>query len=151
MAAPAHVRAASRRVMDTCACEGSRRTARALTQLYDDALAPSGVRATQVPILAALAVVGPAPLTPLAERLGMDRTTLTRNLRGLRDGGLVAIEPGEDRRTRFVALTDAGAGALGRALELWERAQADVAQRFGAERLEHALGELSALRAAVRG
>jgi DNA-binding MarR family transcriptional regulator len=136
--------------MDTCACEGSRRTTRALTQRYDDALAPSGVRATQLPLLAALAVVGPAPLTPLAERLGMDRTTLTRNLGGLRDRGLVTIEPGEDRRTRFVELTDAGAQALARALELWAGAQADVARRFGADRLDRALGELAALGEAVR-
>src|SRR4030088_1624820 len=83
------------RVVAECACEGLRRTARAVTQHYEDALAPSGLRATQFPIVVALASAGPLPVTRLAQALVLDRTTLTRNMRALLDRGLIAVTGGE--------------------------------------------------------
>ncbi len=136
--------------MRTCACESSRRSARALTQHYEEALAPSGVGSAQLPILVALARHGPVRLTPLADALGVERTTLTRNLRGLQERSLVEVGSGEDRRTRVAALTSAGVAALRDALARWEQAQAAVEQRFGRERLRTVVGELAALDQAVR-
>jgi DNA-binding MarR family transcriptional regulator len=138
------------RVVAECACEGLRRTARAVTQHYEDALAPSGLRATQFPILVALASAGPLPVTRLATALGLDRTTLTRNMRALLDQGLIAIADGEDRRTRVVALTPKGRRSLAEALGMWEEAQASVEDRFGRGPLQGLHGELSRLTEIVR-
>lgn len=137
-------------VATTCACQGLRRSARALTQVYDHILAPVGVKATQLPILVALEVAGPVPLTPVAEGLVMDRTTLTRNLRGLQERGLVIVKGASDRRVRLLALTDEGREALEKALDLWEVAQARVKDSFGEDRLGGLLDELSQLTSTVR-
>ncbi|MGH9022316.1 MAG: MarR family winged helix-turn-helix transcriptional regulator [Acidimicrobiia bacterium] len=141
---------AAARVKASCACEGLRRAARTLTRHYDDALSPSGLRVTQLPILVGLSVAGPLPMTPLADALGMDRTTLARNVKALEERALVAVESdGEDRRRRVLALTPAGEQALSQALLLWAPTQAGVEDRFGRERLHALLGELSSLAGAV--
>ena len=108
-----------------CACFNLRKAARAVTQLYEAALAPSGIHATQFSVLTALALVDSAPLSRVADGLVMDRTTLTRNLRPLVRRGWVRIEAGdEDRRERYLSLTRSGRAALDRALPLWQQAQA---------------------------
>ena len=106
-----------------CACLNVRRTARAVTQLYDRTFAPLGLRATQVTLLVALERAGPVPFTRLADALGMDRTTLTRNLAPLQRQRLVSLRPGPDRRVRLAALTDKGRASLAAAVPLWEEAQ----------------------------
>jgi DNA-binding MarR family transcriptional regulator len=145
------LQAACSRVVAECACEGLRRTARAVTQHYEDALAPSGLRATQFPIVVALAAAGPLPVTRLAQGLGLDRTTLTRNMRALLDQGLIAVADGDDRRTRVVALTPRGRENLKEALGMWEQAQASVEERFGLGPLRGLHGELSRLTDIARG
>src|SRR5918997_3104035 len=124
----------ARQMMMSCACEGLRRAARIVTQHYDHALSESGLRITQLPILVALAIRGPTPVTPLAETLVIDRTTLARNLKVLEGRGLVASGPGEDGRVRLVSLTAEGRRALERALELWHQAKASVEQQVGPSR-----------------
>ena len=124
--------------------------ARAVTQTYDAMLQPSGLRATQFTLLAALATIGDAPLTQLADRLVMDRTTLTRNLKPLVGEGLVAIAADADRRIRRVHLTNAGRQAFETALPLWQRAQAGLVERFGQTRWAGLLDDLDAAVAAVQ-
>jgi len=138
------------RVQATCGCEGIRRSARTITQRYEQALAPSGLRATQLPILVALGWAGAVPLTRLAEALSIDRTTLTRNLAGLQERGFVQVADAEDGRVHLVTLTGDGRRVLTEALAGWRSAQDEVEERFGKERLAHLLGELSELMAAVR-
>jgi DNA-binding MarR family transcriptional regulator len=135
----------------TCACFNLRKAARAATQLYDAALGPSGLRATQVSVLVALALHERVPLGRLAETLIMDRTTLTRNLRPLEKQGWVAGERGPDRRERYIVLTRAGRAVLERALPLWHEVQSRVAAALGAGRLAGLVGELDAVVRAVRG
>jgi DNA-binding MarR family transcriptional regulator len=137
-------------VMHGCACQGVRRSARALTQHYDHALSAIGLKATQFPILVALELAGPVPLSPLADALVMDRTTLTRNLKALQERDLVTVEEGKDRRVRLLALTPRGRSVLEQALELWKVAQASVKTTFGADRLDSLLGELALLTGSVR-
>jgi DNA-binding MarR family transcriptional regulator len=144
------LKARATEVAHTCACQGVRRSARAITHVYDRTLSPLGVKATQLPILVALEVAGPVPLTPLAEGLVMDRTTLTRNLRALQEQNLVRVKPGSDRRVKLLALTEQGRELLDEALDLWESAQGQVKQSFGEERLVGLLDELSHLTDAVR-
>jgi DNA-binding MarR family transcriptional regulator len=116
-----------------CNCQALRQAARRVTQLYDQALTPSGLRVTQYPILAWLAETGPITMKALAERLVMDRATLGHNLRPLEAQGLVACAVGPDRRSRLVTLTDAGRARLDQARGLWRDAQRRFEGAFGAE------------------
>ena len=133
-----------------CACTRVRRLDRALTHLYDDALAPSGLHVTQYALLSKLAALGRVTLTRMADELAVERTTLTRNLAPLQRDGLVLVEPGSDRRTRYVDLTDAGRAALEQARPLWRAAQARVAVGLGRERFDALLNELADVEALIR-
>ena len=127
-----------------CACFNLRKAARAVTQHYDEALKPCGLRTTQFSILAVLARISPAPVARLSGALVMDRTTLTRNLKPLVGQGLVAILPGvDDRRKRNVSLTAKGRKAFERALPHWQAVQEEMIGRITPtrwQRLEKDLG-----------
>lgn len=138
------------RVAAQCICANLRKTSRVITQLYDEFLQPSGLLATQFRLLGAIAAHGPVALTPLADGLAMDPTTLARNLNPLKRDGLVTVSPGEDRRTRVVRITDQGRAALSRALPLWEEAQAYIISQLGEDRWQAMLGDWSDLVAVVR-
>ena len=134
----------------TCACFNVRTAARAVTQLYDDVLRPSGLRTTQLTLLMLLRGHGAMSISGLAEAAMTDRTTLTRNLAVLEERKLVRIRPGEDARVRVVELTGDGDAAIDAAFPLWERAQALITSRMGRDGLERLLAELSgAVRAAT--
>ena len=131
-----------------CACGRLRRATRALTQLYDDLMAPSGLRITQFSLLGTLARNGTARISDLADSLLLDRTALSRTLDPLLERGLVSIVSGRDERTREVSLTRAGAKILRAAQPHWKRAQIQVANKLGSDRLEAliaTLGEIEAL------
>jgi DNA-binding MarR family transcriptional regulator len=131
-----------------CACRNLRRTARAVTQLYDDTLRPSGLRITQFTLLVAVALSEPVPITRLADALDLDRTTLARDLKPLTERGLLEITAGEDKRTRMVRLTVQGREAMARAYPLWQQAQARIVQGSEADRWQLVavgLEEVSAL------
>jgi DNA-binding MarR family transcriptional regulator len=128
-----------------CACGRLRRASRALTQLYDDAMAPSGLRVTQFSLLRALAREGPQRLTSLAGATLLDRTALSRTLDPLVERGLVRIVAGRDARTREVALTSVGGAALRTATRHWKRAQAQVEKSLGPERLATLIATLADL------
>ena len=81
MDTPTPGRAELAEVAAGCACRNLRRTARAVTQLYDDTLRPSGLRITQFTLLVAVAISEPVPITRLADALDLDRTTLARDLK----------------------------------------------------------------------
>ena len=132
-------------VSQTCSCFGLRRAARVVTQLFDEALRPTGLRATQFTLLTALRLRAPVPVRKLAEVLVTDRTTLTRNLKPLERRGLVRISQGADRRVREVVLTDEGHAILARAHPLWEEVQEKVAEHLGAQRLDRLLADLRAV------
>ncbi len=131
-------------VATVCACLNTRRAARAVTQQYDELLRPAGIRATQFSLLAPAAVLGPVNLTALADAVGMDRTTLTRNLSLLEREGLVRVEAGSDLRTREVSVTPKGRKTLDRAIPLWERAQSRMAEALGPARLNRLMADLDA-------
>ena len=122
-----------------------RRAARALTQLYDDAMAPSGLRVTQFSLLRTLSRAGPRRISDLAEALLLDRTALSRNLDPLAARGLVKIIRGADARTREVEITTAGAAALAAALPYWKKTQRKVGRELGAPRLDALIATLDAV------
>jgi len=130
-----------------CACGRLRRATRALTQLYDDLMAPSGLRVTQFSLLRTLSREGPSRMSSLAATLLLDRTALSRTLDPLAARGLVAIVHGNDARTREVSLTRAGEKAIRAAEPHWKRAQDQVTARLGAGRFEALVSTLHELEA----
>jgi DNA-binding MarR family transcriptional regulator len=116
----------------SCACQKVRMAARAVTRTYDRALRPSGLRSTQFSILVAASVAGGIPLHRLAKILGLERTTLTRNLAAIEREGLIQIAS-VDGRTRNVILSPAGAARLKQALQLWDQVQQRLRNKLGAK------------------
>ena len=116
-----------------CVGFNTRRATRLVTQYYDKALAPSGLRSTQYSLLNGLSMMGEASMQDLALMLAMDRTTLTRNLNPLLKKGLVKVSVGSDRRSRPLTVTPQGKTALERAFPYWEKAQAKIVNRLGAD------------------
>ena len=123
--------ASAGRITWQCACFNSRRAARAVTRFYDDMLAPTGLKATQLTMLGAISIAGTPRMSELAEMLALDKTTLTRNLKLLEAAGLITIVAGADRRARVVALSQEGEAALERALPLWKEAQRRLVEHLG--------------------
>jgi DNA-binding MarR family transcriptional regulator len=131
--------------LPACTCGRLRRASRALTQLYDDLMIPSGLRVTQFSMLRTLEREGTATLSNLAQALLLDRTALSRNLDPLVGRGLVKILAGRDARTREVSLTRSGGVAIRAALPHWKRAQAQVMARIGAPKLQALVATLDAI------
>lgn len=129
----------------TCAGFNLRRASRAVTQHFDHALAPVGLRTTQFTLLGALAIAGPVSTTELAAGLVVDRTTLTRNLRLLRDAGLVETQPGRSGREVRFTLSDEGRDTLARAIPVWREAQSSIVTAFGETRWPTMVSELGRL------
>jgi DNA-binding MarR family transcriptional regulator len=106
-----------------CACSVARRKSRELTRFYERSMRGSGLRAAQFTLLATLIQTGPMAATRLADFLGLDRTTLTRNLRPLVRDGLIIVEEGADRRVHNAAITAKGEEAARNAFPAWRKAQ----------------------------
>ena len=118
-------------VLATCAALNLRKATRIVTHLYDEALRPSGLRSTQLPILVTLAAHGALSVTDLADSLVLDRTTLIRTLRPLQRRGLIEVGRDDGRRTRSAALTAAGHEAVAGAVPLWAQAQTRIMDELG--------------------
>jgi DNA-binding MarR family transcriptional regulator len=137
-------------VVSTCACFNLRKASRLVTQSFDAILEPSGLLITQFTILVAVAMVKAGNINELAEVLGMDRTTLTRNLKPLEREGLLKSEPGQDQRTRVVSLTTDGEVALAKALPLWKQAQSGIEEMLGQQRWNTLLSHLTEATVLIR-
>lgn len=116
-----------------CVGFNTRRATRLVTQYYDKALAPTGLRSTQYSLLNALSMLGEASMQDMSIMMAMDRTTLTRNLSPLLKKGLVKVTVGSDRRSRPIKITPRGKSALEEALPYWQKAQSHIVDSFGAD------------------
>lgn len=111
-----------------CFCNRLRSASRAITRIYDAALRPVDLKVSQLSVLTAVKLGrGTLTIVDVAERLAMDRSTLSRNFEPLERRGLVVLGPEERHRARKVTLTAAGAAALESAYPLWKQAQQQVA------------------------
>ena len=117
-----------------CLCTNLRRAARGVSRFYDGALDGFGINVAQYSLLCNLQRLDQPSISALAEAMGLDRSTLGRNLRVLEGEGLVRMVEGEDQRNRIVQLTDAGRERLAAALPAWEAAQQRLIDRLGAEK-----------------
>jgi DNA-binding MarR family transcriptional regulator len=116
-----------------CMCGGFRRTARALTQLYEQTFRPLGLRASQFTILQVLSRAGEISQGQLGNILAMDSTTLTRTLKIMRQQGWIAERRGADRRERLLRLDRVGEALLKRAGPEWKKVQARLRRELGQE------------------
>jgi DNA-binding MarR family transcriptional regulator len=119
-----------------CNAAAMRKASRRVTQLYDDALAPSGLRSTQYAILSELGrrEKVPTSMRELADALVMDRSALGHNLRPLERDGLIVLEASEsDRRRQHVVMTRLGKAKYREAREHWLKAQDHFHRVFGKE------------------
>ncbi len=127
----------------TCAGFRARRAASAITRLYDRFLEPSGLTSSQFAVLATLYLEGTTTMHELAERLGVDPSTMTRAVGALERDGLVRTERASmDQRARRVALSAKGRRRVTAARPHWEAAQAELRRRIGGQRFERLIADL---------
>ncbi|MCK9797516.1 MarR family transcriptional regulator [Pseudomonas sp. MAFF 302030] len=128
-----------------CLCINLRRAARGVSRHYDGALDGFGINVAQYSLLCNLQRLQEPSISSLAEAMGLDRSTLGRNLRVLEGEGLLTLAEGEDQRNRIVRLTAAGEERLQAALPAWEAAQERLIERLGVEKREALLALLNEL------
>jgi DNA-binding MarR family transcriptional regulator len=118
----------ARALVETCPGAQSRLLARRITQFLDRELAATGMSSAQLALMAQIAAAEDDTLGALAERSGLEQSTLSRNLRILEKAGLIEIAAVEsDLRRRAAWLTEAGARRLEAAIPVWRKAQAMLA------------------------
>ena len=115
----------------TCICTHLRRAARGVSRHYDEALAGFGINVAQFSLLRHLQRLDKPSISSLADAMGLDRSTLGRNLKVLEADGLVALAEGDDLRNRLVLLTELGAARVRDAEPAWEQAQTQLVDTLG--------------------
>ncbi len=128
-----------------CLCTHLRRASRGISRHYDGALDGFGINVAQYSLMSNLKRLDQPSISSLAEAMGLDRSTLGRNLRVLEHAGLVKLTEGEDQRNRVVCLTDAGEERLLAALPAWEAAQQRLIERLGEDRRQQLVELLNEL------
>ena len=127
----------------TCVVYNLRRTSRAITQLYEEHLKPSGLLPTQFTLLAAVKVMGPVQMSKIADELILDRSTLTRNIRLLEKNGFLLISPLKgDQRIREINITSIGLNKLKEAVPYWQEAQNLITKMLTNTRVDRMLNDL---------
>ncbi|MGF7133044.1 DNA-binding MarR family transcriptional regulator [Paraburkholderia sp. EB58] len=137
-----------------CYCTQFRRSANALTSVYDDALRPVGLKITQFSLLRALERLGAATFTEIAAELALDKTTISRNLNLLVSAGWVDVAPEEDARYKVATLSAEGLRVLRLAEPFWRTAQKRVerqVRQFMRDPANQLLEALESLQQAGRG
>jgi DNA-binding MarR family transcriptional regulator len=129
----------------TCACFNFRKASRSVTQFFDQILAPTGLRSTQLVILITAQLLGPSSIARLARELVMDRSTLTRNLKPLMKMGMVRFVHGEGGKQKTVEVTIDGQASLLKSAPYWEQAQSHLIARFGVDAWNRLMGDLSSI------
>jgi DNA-binding MarR family transcriptional regulator len=132
-----------------CACTNLKMTARAVGRAWDEALAPSGINATQYAILVNVGRHESISQARLADHLGLERTTLYRAVELMERKRWLKTRPLGEGVTRMVELAPAGQERLAVARPLWERAQSGFVRAFGQKRWEETLAVLDEIRALV--
>lgn len=134
-----------------CTCFRLRRLSRQVTQRYDDALRPVGLRVTQFSLLSALRNEGPMTVATLAKGLGADTTSMSRALATVAERAWVRVGEGLDKRSKSVAITAKGLALLETAEPHWQRAQSEIAEILGADVRQALDTQLDALSFRIAG
>ena len=118
-----------------CTCFRLRKLARLMSQRYDRELAPAGLNINQYSILRR-AAPRPRAIGDLSRELGMDRTTLTRDLKPLASAGWIELVSGNDARQRLITVTASGRRVIAKAQPLWRKAQDTIDAGLGKARVD---------------
>ena len=137
--------------VQNCTCFSVRRISRVLTQFFDAEVRRHGIRPTQMPILAALRAKNGRGMAELSDWLGMERTTLVRNLRPLQRDGLVRAKGGGRGGHVNLEITEKGRTALAKMLPAWRSAQDKVVAILGRKRWSTILGDLEDVATKLKG
>jgi DNA-binding MarR family transcriptional regulator len=132
------------KVAESCMGMRVRKAARVVANHYDKHLKPAGLKGTQFTLLNTIFLNPAANIGQLADTMGLDRTTLNRNLKPLERQGLIRSGSGKDPRTRTLKLSEEGTKILQNALPYWLEAQSGVMETVDRriKRLMDDLGEL---------
>jgi DNA-binding MarR family transcriptional regulator len=136
-------------VEKSCLALNLRRVERIVCQIYDTALRPFGIKSTQFSLLVTVHAMQPAPLSRIADRIDVDRTTLTRNLSLLEASGLIETARGDDLRERMISMTEKGDAVLVAAFPVWTATQRRLTSKIGNQSLASLMGGLKAVAAAA--
>ena len=128
-----------------CYCIRLRRITHAVTQFYDTALSASGLTVNQYSLLANLKWLGTSSMTDLAAQVGLDRSTVVRNLRPLFNLGYVEDSSSPETRNKAIFVTQSGSAVLETARPLWERAQRNLTAIAGKEKLNELFDALAGI------
>lgn len=131
-----------------CLAFAARRTANLMSRVYAAKLAPLGLEPSQFGVLIVVAAGRADSARELADKLGIERSTLTRNLTRLLDAGLLVGAPGKGRRITY-SLTAAGRTKLAEALPAWKEAQSAMQAHLRPGVADAARASLEELRGAA--
>lgn len=137
--------------VENCTCFNVRRVSRAITQFFEAQMSEHSRRATQMPILRALEVKTGWSMAELSETLGMERTTLLRNLRPLQRDGLVRSKGGGRGGHVELEITEKGRTTLAKMVPAWRSAQDKVVAILGKERWSAIITDLEDVVAKLKG
>lgn len=135
-----------------CLSLASRRLARVVSQIYDHALAPTGLKITQFTVLTAVSKAQPhgLPLQAIAEAIDMDQSSLTRALAPFFRDKLIAYADQTDKRRRTPVLTEKGEALLSKATQAWSQAQDQLEEQIGTELLGEGRKALADMRHRIK-
>src|SRR3989442_15364632 len=135
--------------VENCVCFNLRRVTRAVTQFYDSEMRRHGIRPTQGSILSSLQAKDSWNMAELSDWLGMDRTTLVRNLRPLQRDGLVQISGGGRGNRVEMAITAKGRKQIEKLTPAWKSAQRAAVKTLGEQRWSAILPDLETTASAL--
>ena len=131
-------------------CGNLRRAGRLITKVYDTYFQPIGIKVTQYTLLLAVQRMGPVTMQKLADEVILERTTCTRNLRILENSGFICLQQGNDKRKKYIALTQKGTDKLQEARPLWEEAQSFIFHQVGEKEALKLLEDLTRIISLLR-
>ena len=137
--------------VENCTCFNVRRVSRVITQFFDAEVRRDGMRPTQAPILRALQAKSGWSMAALSDWLGMERTTLLRNLRPLQRDGLVRVEGGGRGGHVELEITDKGRTTLAKLQPAWRSAQDKAVAILGEERWSSIIRDLKTVAVKLKG
>src|ERR1041384_7493628 len=135
---------------ENCVCFNLRWVTRAVTQFYDSEMRRHGIRPTQGTILCALKAKESWNMAELSDWLGMDRTTLVRNLQPLQRDGLVTADGGGRGNRVELTITAKGRKQVEKFMPAWESAQSTAVQVLGEKRWSALLADLEKVGSALK-
>lgn len=121
---------------DPCSCFYLRRAARLVTRQYAETMKAAGLKSSQFSILSMLSFHGELTITELADKMGLERTSMSRNLHPMEKDGLISVSDERDNRRRYISLTRQGQVTYKKALPLWNQAQQQFREQLGADEMK---------------